>query len=269
MTSQPDNQDIELLSRYLDGELPAAQARGLETRLHTERDLQRTLVRLQELNQRLRDALTEQAQVPKTISRLLRSGINSRTGKTHTDLDNGRIGPNTSNVLPFPGNGALETARPRTRRPLAIAAGLLATAALALVMNTGLLSKSSPEPSLPGNDRIVSNALEQESSGIAWIALSDGRELRSVLTFPHVDGRWCREYLLRGDKDWRAVACRDSGRWVTQAAGLESYLDLVGAYAPAGAGDAEPVAVFISHHAADIALGLDEEKRLIQNGWPR
>ena len=261
MTSQPDNQDLELLSRYLDGELPAAQARGLESRLHAERNLQRTLVRLQELNQRLRDALSEQAQVPETISRQLRSG---------TDRDKRRTPPPpTANVLPFPGNSARETKRPNTTWPFAIAAGLLAVVAPVLLINTGLLPVSASQPSLPGNDHVVSSALERERSGIDWIALSDGRELRSVLTFPHVDGRWCREYLLRGDKDWRAVACRDGQRWVTQAAGLESYLDHVGAYAPAGAGDAEPVAVFISHHAADIALGPDEEQRLIHSGWPR
>lgn len=262
MTSQPDHQDLELLSRYLDGELPAAQARGLETRLHAERNLQRTLIRLQELNQRLRDALSEQAQVPETISRRLRSGA---------DLDKRRArASKTSNVLPFPGSRALQTARSNTRWPFAVVASLLlAAVALTLAVNTGPFPTSSSEPSLPGNDRIVSSALERESSGIDWIALSDGRELRSVLTFPHVDGRWCREYLLRGDKDWRAVACRDGERWVTQAAGLESYLDHLGAYAPARAGDAEPVAVFISHHAADIALGPAEEKRLIQSGWPR
>lgn len=261
MTSQSDNQDLKLLSRYLDGELPAAQARGLESRLHAERNLQRTLVRLQELNQRLRDALSEQAQVPETIRRQLSSGA---------DRDKRRAPPpHTSNVLPFPGNSARETKRPNTTWPLAIAAGLLAVVAPVLVMNTGLFPVSASQPSLPGNDRIVSSALERERSGIDWIALSDGRELRTVLTFPHVDGRWCREYLLRGDKDWRAVACRDGQRWVTQAAGLESYLDHVGAYAPAGAGDAEPVAVFISHHAADIALGPDEEQRLIHSGWSR
>ena len=261
MTSQSDNQDLKLLSRYLDGELPAAQARGLESRLHAERNLQRTLVRLQELNQRLRDALSEQAQVPETIRRQLSSGA---------DRDKRRAPPpHTSNVLPFPGNSARETQRPNTTWPLAIAAGLLAVVAPVLVMNTGLFPVSASQPSLPGNDRIVSSALERERSGIDWIALSDGRELRTVLTFPHVDGRWCREYLLRGDKDWRAVACRDGQRWVTQAAGLESYLDHVGAYAPAGAGDAEPVAVFISHHAADIALGPDEEQRLIHSGWSR
>ena len=209
----------------------------------------------------MRDALSEQAQVPETIRRQLSSGA---------DRDKRRAPPpHTSNVLPFPGNSARETKRPNTTWPLAIAAGLLAVVAPVLVMNTGLFSVSASQPSLPGNDRIVSSALERERSGIDWIALSDGRELRTVLTFPHVDGRWCREYLLRGDKDWRAVACRDGQRWVTQAAGLESYLDHVGAYAPAGAGDAEPVAVFISHHAADIALGPDEEQRLIHSGWPR
>ena len=121
---------------------------------------------------------------------------------------------------------------------------------------------------LPGNDRIVSATLDTQPSGADWVELGDGRELRTVLTFPHEDGRWCREYLLRGgNADWRAVACRADDRWVTQAAGLESFLDSADAYRAAGAEDSEPVAVFINQHAADIALGAAQEQALMKDGW--
>ncbi len=259
MTSPAENQDLELLSRYLDGELPAADSRKLETRLHSEQELQRTLVRLQELNQQLRDSLTERATIPEATRLLLESDGVSTPAKEE-------LSGNSSNVLPFPGAGVIASARPRANWPVAIAASLVAAVAVGLVMNTSF----DATPALPGNDRLVSAALEQETSGGDWLALSDGRELQSVLTFPHEDGRWCREYLLRGgDADWRAVACREDNRWVTQAAGLESYLEPTDAYIPAGASDAEPVAVFISRHAADIALGLDEEIQLISDGWQR
>ncbi len=121
---------------------------------------------------------------------------------------------------------------------------------------------------MPGNDALVSAALDTQPSGSDWAALGDGRELQPVLTFPHEDGSWCREYLLRGGSaDWRSVACRQEGRWVTQAAGLESFLDRSDAYRPAGADDSASVAVFISQNAADIALGFDEEQALIARDW--
>jgi hypothetical protein len=116
---------------------------------------------------------------------------------------------------------------------------------------------------LPGNDRLVDAALDQLPSGRGWSTLADGRELQPVLTFPHREGNWCREYLLRGDDNWRAVACHDGSRWVTQAAGLESFMDSGAAYRPAGAADAAPVAVFIDQNAADIALDAQAEAQLL------
>jgi hypothetical protein len=89
-----------------------------------------------------------------------------------------------------------------------------------------------------------------------------------VLSFAHRDGTWCREYLLRdAQHDWRGVACRSNGTWTTQALGREDYLDSTNAYRTASAGDSQPVALFITENAADIALGREQEQALINTGW--
>ena len=99
-------------------------------------------------------------------------------------------------------------------------------------------------------------------------ALADGRALQPVLTFPDRDGNWCREFLLRdGDQDWRGVACREAGRWETQVVARETFLAAEEAYRPAGAGDNDKVAGFITRNAADIALGASDEQALITSGW--
>jgi anti-sigma factor RsiW len=250
----PNEHDIQLLSRYLDGELPAPESRELESRLHSDGSLQSTLLRMQELDHRLRDALAERESVPESIMALLTASQADEAG--------------SDNVLRFPVAGAerrADTAQ-APRWGFALAASFVAAIALVLVSNLD----QTPQSSLPGNDSLVSRALDEQGSGSDWYALGDGRELQPVLTFAHEDGRWCREYLLRGgESDWRAVACRSATQWETQAAGLESYLETSGAYRPAGAADSAPVAVFINQNAADIALGRDDEVALIANNWAR
>ena len=254
MTAPTDSKrddDIEILSRYIDGELPANDSRALEARLHDDADLRAQLVKLEELNPLLSDALSERGSIPETVLGLL-------------DQQPAQAAADTGNVVSFPSRGAAAAVNSQPRWGFAMAASLAAAVALSLVLST---DKS---PSLPGNDALVSQGLDQQASGSDWAALGDGRELQPVLTFPHEDGRWCREYLLRGgDADWRAVACREGDRWVTQAAGLESFLDSTEAYRPAGAADSASVAVFIRQNAGDIALGLSEEKALLDNGWQR
>lgn len=246
------DEDLALLSQYLDGELAPIDSRRLEARLGTEESLRTSLVRLQELNQRLRDSLSERGSVPEKVHALFEPSERIVAAETAG-----------GNVLRFPGQERRRNTDRDGRWPLALAASMVMAVAVGLFVS----SQGSLESGLPGNDGLVSAALDHQSSGSGWADLGDGRELQPVLTFPHQDGRWCREYLLRGgDADWRAVACREGSRWVTQAAGLESYLDAGNSYVPAGSGDAEPVAVFISQHAADIALSLDAETALLR-GW--
>jgi len=239
--------DIELLSRYIDGELEADASRELERRLNAEPALQSTLVRMEELNQRLRDALTERANLPAAVTERLRQAA--------TQGDTGQ-------VLPFPRERIRTEGSPRVPWQAALAASLVIAVALGLLLGT----PDPQRPGLPGNDARVAKALDSRPSGSGWSTLGDGRELQPVLTFPHRDGHWCREFLLRGEEsDWRAVACRVDGVWVTQAAGLEAFLDADSAYRPAGASDAAPVAVFIDQNAADIALGREDEAALLSD----
>ncbi|MEM8490829.1 MAG: hypothetical protein AAF756_08365 [Pseudomonadota bacterium] len=245
--------DAELLSQYLDGELPPQESRNLERRLRTEALLQESLVKMQECNNLLRDALGESDRVPPAVQALLES---ESSAHLHVSAD----------VLPFPAaDKADKKVLPKPLRWNFAAAAAVVVAAGALTIG-GLFD--SERSGLPGNDSIVSNALDNLPSGSEWHLLVDGRELRGVLTFPHENGNWCREYLLRNqDADWRAVACREGSTWVTQAAGLESYLETSNAYRPAGVEESAPVAVFISQHAADIALDGRSETALIDNGW--
>jgi hypothetical protein len=261
MALQLTEQDFELLCRYLDGELVVPERIALEARIHSEPKLAQGLMHIRSVDGQVREAMVLAAKVPASISALLED---TRSTPKHADE-----AASSGNVLPFPGAVSRPNRQTGVRWPQALAASLVAGVGLLLI---GDFSSPPPAALLPGNDSLLSAALDRESSGERWVALNDGRELRPVLTFAHEDGRWCREYLLRGEtgvenSDWRAVACKNEDRWVTQAAGLESFLETTDAYRAAGSGDAVPVATFITQHAADIALGRDEERRLIESGW--
>lgn len=78
----------------------------------------------------------------------------------------------------------------------AVAAGVAAMLAL------------TPTSPSTGLDR----ALDTTPSG--RVAMVDGAELRPILTVRAGDGRWCREYAYRGNRD---LACRGEDAWSLEA----------------------------------------------------
>lgn len=232
------DRDYELLSQYLDGELDAGARAALDKRLAAEPGLADLLARLRRLDAEVAASVCASAtdSVPAHVTALL--------------SDDGK-------VVPFP--------RPLRRAawPAALAASLVAAVALLLLPGEDV------QQPLTGSDALLAGALESEPSRAeGWVTLADGRTLQPVLTFPDRDGNWCREFLLRdGDQDWRGVACREAGSWETQVVARETFLAAEEAYRPAGAGDSDKVAGFITRNAADIALGAREEQALIASSW--
>jgi hypothetical protein len=232
------NADIELLSRFMDGELDLADRDALEARLEAEPALAAKLATL-----RQNDAL---------LAQVFNSGPATRIPAHATvalaDRDN-------VVALPFG----------RRFAPLAAAASLvLGIGAVLMQLDTPTTGSRSP-----AMDAMLASALETlPSRADGWDTLEDGSQLRAVLTFPAADGKWCREFLMASDaKHWRGVACRDDDTWVTQVMGSEVFLEQATQYRTAGAGDSEAVARFIDETATDVALGPQQEQALIASDW--
>lgn len=233
-------EDLQLLSRYIDGELDIVATDALESRLECEPRLREQLETL-----RRNDAL---------LGQLFSSGPATRIPAGATvSLSGGQ------NVVAMP-------QRRRSRVPLAIAATLVMGIGAVLLQQNLTVSADRA----PGMDQRLAQALETiPSRADGWDTLQDGSQLRAVLTFPAADGRWCREFLLANDeKHWRGVACRDDDTWVTQVMGSEVFLEQETHYRTAGAADDMAVARFIDNTAADVALGPAREQALIEAGWP-
>lgn len=239
-------QDEELLSQYLDGELSAPEATRLEQRLAAEPQLHRRFQSMQEINETLKSTYNT------PLARAVPARIIGMLGKSDR---------RPANVVPFPGR------QRKASWGFAIAASIMAASGLLLVQGTGpQLAGPSSAP-----DALLAEALESNPSRAAgWDILSDGRQLRPLLTYAHIDGGWCREYLLSHQSGHsRGIACkREQGTWVTEALDTRAQQSAShNEYRTAGAGDSDQIAIFMAENAAGIALSAAQEQALIAKGW--
>ena len=242
--------DEELLSQYLDGELSTPQAQQLEQRLEVEPQLQPNFLSMRKMNESLKNTFhTPRARtVPARIINML----------TRSDS---RPVEASANVVPFPA---------RTRKAswgFAIAASIMAASGLLLVQGTGQQFADQAQ----GVDALLAHQMENTPSrGDGWNVLSDGREIRPVLTYARIGGGWCREYLLSSETGHsRGIACRrEEGTWMAEV--LDEQAQQLGSadeYRAAGANDSNKVAIFMGENAADIALSAEQEQELITSRW--
>jgi hypothetical protein len=239
-------QDYELLSRYLDQELPPALARELEQRLAAEPALQAAFARMQALQVRMHDAYADigSQPVPRQIVALLQA--------------------QPSNVVHLPLKPPLNSPRKR-----AMNLGFALAASLVVAVSATLVTRWDQQSAEPGADTLLSMALENSPSrGDGWVELADGRNIRPVLSFQSTAGTWCREYLLRSSEaSWHGVACRGDTGWTTTVLASADAADTSADYRPAGAANPDEIADFIDRNAAGIALGADEEAAIISRAW--
>jgi hypothetical protein len=234
-------QDLEILSQYLDGELGASQVQQLERRLGEEPHLRSRLEQLQFVNTSLVSAFDRPGTdtVPAAVTRMV-------------------IDAGNSNVVAFP-------KRHKAGLGFAVAASLLAA--------SGLLFFDQSQPGVPKGtaiDTLLVQTLEHTPSrGDGWNSLADGRKMRNVLSFQSLDSGWCREYLLEDQgQQWHGVACRGVTHWTTAVVSPAQGLGSSGSeYRPANADDSDQVRHFVESQAQDIALSLKQEAQLIKDGW--
>jgi hypothetical protein len=229
-------QDDQLLSQFLDGELAKDDARAVRERLLAEPSLRARFNRMQAVTERVKSAFAapEADAVPARVKHLLDA----------PDTDRAHL-----------------TAVRRAGWGLAVAASVLAVSGLLLQPG---INQQSPEP-----DAHIAAVLEKSPSRAeGWDTLPGGERLRPVLSFQSTSGQWCREYLLqRQDSGWRGVACRDDRGWRTRVITEAAAPGLATDYRPAAAADSGSIATFIDNNAADIPLDAREEARLIADQW--
>lgn len=228
-----NEQDYQLLSQYLDGELNQIAARQLEQRLQTEPQLQATLNEMGTLDSRVKQAFAGTDKAPEQLVAMVRPA---------------------SNVV------ALSQRKHRPAWQYAVAASLVAAA--------GVLLAPQWQPDSPAGPTLAGILETTPSMAEGWKTLADGKEVRPVLSFQSFDGNWCREYLLSASGEGqRGIACREAGQWNTRVAVPAQLPGSTTEFRPAGAGDADAVANFLADNADGIALGAAQEQAVINANW--
>lgn len=233
-------QDYERLSSYMDGELSPSEARDLEQRLEREGALRRALTQLE------------------AVDSALTAGFSTASAT--------RVPPHVRQLLEH-AEPALIQRRAPARWGLALAASIAAAAAVVWLPQdqAAYQDASAFDPTASDEHLQALENLPSRQSG--WNDLADGTRLRPLLSYPTRDGTWCREYRIQANsQDWRGVACREDGRWISRVIAPQPLEDQSG-YRTAGAEDAAAIAEFNAEHAADIALGAGEEADVIARGW--
>lgn len=227
--------DSELLSRYLDGELPASEAQALRKRLLAEPELRQQFDQLRKVDQAVKVAFSQ-------------PGIDAVPAQVAHMVENAPVRRSTG----------------RRQLGLAVAASLVAAAGL-LLSNGWQQSQQQ----FPGSDAQLAELLETTPSrATQWDALPDGRQVRPLLSFRSNTGTWCREFLVAdAGAASRGVACREAGNWQTVVLSPAQLPMSADDYRPAGAAQADDVAAFINHNAADIPLSPQQEAELISRRW--
>lgn len=197
----------EVLSAFLDGELPEADMAIVRDRLAQDPALAERLAQLAAVDNILADhyAAIDQRPLPQGVTDLLESGENT-AGPTNAPPGQ------RDKVVAFPHWRRMRQGLQR-RAGTAVAAALVVGFGLAQ-----LWPGSAPDPA--DDWQRVAQALDTTPSGQTR-ALEAGGQLTPRLTFTNQAGDYCRQFRLQGPETETAsehIACRSSGAsWVEHA----------------------------------------------------
>ncbi len=227
--------DEERLAAWLDGALPADEARLFEAEMAANPELHAMADQWRRNDQLIAAALAPIAARPVDDHLLARMGL----GEVEPSAQ--RPAANDNPPAPW-------------RRYLPLG-GTLAAACAALVVLMG-------RPGAPSDP--LSLALDRTPS-LASATLPGGRVIEPTLTLRAADGRWCREFR---EQDSVALACREKGgQWKTEGSGRGQGPDSGENIALASGADASALDRVYRRLGVSDPLDRATEASLIGSNW--
>ena len=256
MTEVTNNRpDDELLSAYLDGELPGDEADALTARLAREPQLMRRLEAMRSADAAVRDVYATIGTTPMPAAVL--------------DLfDKAQPDTKAENVVAFPARGI----RRFFEAPMALAASV---ALVAGFFGAHLLRQDSvrtgPEAAF------VAGTVAADSALYSLLETAPGGETRDLagnaarvlLTFEDVNGDWCRQVTVGAtDGTLHGVACRRDAGWQLETIALGDAGTPGGQFGTAAGSIPEAVEAAVDTLlGAGAPLESEEEMLIISEGW--
>ncbi|HET6629435.1 MAG TPA: hypothetical protein VFG91_06650 [Woeseiaceae bacterium] len=256
MTDVREDREDELLSAYLDGELPRAEAEELTRRLAREPALSERLEELRTMNRAAVAGFRafDERPMPKRVLELL--GENAAEGTA-------------GNVVRF---RQLPRLGEFFRLPVALAASIALVAGLWL---GGLPARRGAPDDVAYASRIAESsalhaAFDRAASGEV-IELGGDRHATPLLTFLSDGGGWCRQVRITGGPaPADALACRRHGQWQMELVtfGAATPAPGAGAYGQASAGGTPAMRAALDRlMGREPPLGRAEEADVIGREW--
>lgn len=254
MSDVSQNRDDELLSAYLDGELPRAEAEELARRLAREPALSERLEELRTMNAAAAAGFRafDERPMPKRVLELL--GEDEAEG---------------NNVVPLRrthGPGRF------IQLPVALAASIALVVGLWLggLPGDGGVPAGAAYASRIAEGSALHAAFDRAASG-EMIDLGGDRRAAPQLTFLSEGGAWCRQVRITGGPaPADTLACRRNGEWQVELVTFGPSLQAPGEgpYGQAAAGGAPAMRAALEDlMGREPPLGPEEEADVIDRGW--
>lgn len=248
----------EILSAFLDGELPEAQMRQVRERLAEDPALADRLAELSATDEALvhHYSAIDERPLPEGLQQLLADS------DTRFESEPGPAKP-SAQVIEFP-------LWRRARQALSQHAGLAASVALALGFGLAQLTGTftgTIAPNTADSWQPVAQRLDTLPSGASQ-SLPDGREITPRISFVNQQGQYCRQYRLSGsEQSSENIACRTeqgSAAW-EQMASISQPATESGSYQTASGGSV--LDGVLDQMMADGIIEPSREQQLIQQNW--
>ncbi len=248
--------DKELISAYVDGELPAGERAAFERRLAVEPQLAEQVAKLQLQNARVVEAVP----LPEIDDALLaRLGLDAEAAAPpHVHSDN---------ILPF-GTKPQAANDDGPKRGWGNARGWMGGGALAASLMLGQMWARPQDPAVTlTTNQAFQNGLTTARSGAA-IAIGGDQSLQPILSLPQQGGGYCREFAIAGANTARGVACQEDGRWTVLALADAPMPENSGQETIAASGaSVREIDAMIAARGGGDPLSADAESLAIARAW--
>jgi hypothetical protein len=238
----------DMLSGFLDAELPLEDMEQVRLALETDDNLVMRMAELAQVDQWVLEHAQQidHTEVPQKII-VLAQQLDGMVNSNKTLA--------VSNVLHI---SVWKKWTADIKTPYAMAAGVALVASI-FMLN---LSQQATNPNFSTD---IAAVLDTELSG-ETTHLTDGRTVKAQLSFANRKGQLCRQYqVAKSDRRSTNIACKQTSGWRLQAQYAEQGETITGDYQTASS--SQQLEVVIDEMISGTALDRNQEQQAINNKW--
>lgn len=247
-------QDLLLLSAYLDGQLDAGKLADFEDRLQREPELRQRLEAMRETDAALQAGFSDimQEPVPEGIRQLLAESpaVEAKTKAPVIDLHAQKKRRAPSNWVPL-----------SVAASVALAVGIFIGGSQTGDNMENILLSQTLQPA----DALVQILESSPSGNLNTLDELAAASVQAELSFIDNRGDFCRQYRIQNsERAFRGIACLENQQWHNVLLVPTGQQTSTSTYQPASGHSDLIIGHYLDHHMQGIALGKAEEEEQLQ-----